>query len=314
MSATPLTSPDTSLHPRDARLAAVAEFVQTHVGRFPNLFSADPDEAELGRWWREQSALLREQPLGEHLEGVRELAEQIRAQAQELRLEALTAYVLAHDGRFPPNRSADPEVAALGCWWVSQNIELTRQRMSPELSGRLDDLRRRAAKKRAAAREAHARQTSEAARTRARAATLAAGAAGAVAAGKALQSPYLIPGDARVLQLRIEHPDKTLAELAELAGMSAGRFWTKYYGALRRGPNSRSPLKKTVDDRYLAPGVAADMIGVPRSVLSRWAAAGLVAAQRNRQGHRRYLGAEVLRVKKLIAEGWPDDFAAAGNR
>jgi hypothetical protein len=307
MPATPLTSPDAPADAWTAHLDAITTYVQEHEGRFPNPHSVDPAEAEVGSWW------VRAQDDADSNSQLHDL-DALRRRATQLRVDALTEYVLQHEGRFPPNRAADPGVAALGCWWVAQNIELNRQKMAPDLAAKLDQLRALAAEHRAAAKTRHTHLFTEAARRRARAATLAAGRAGAIAAAEALKSPHLIPGDADVLQLRISHPGNTLADLAGMAGLTLGRFSTKYYGALHRGPNSRTPLRKSIPERLFAPGEAADMIGVPRKTLGRWADAGLIAAQRNNQGHRRYLGAEVLRVKSLIVEGWPAEFVEAAGR
>jgi len=289
------------------RIDAITAYVDSHHGRLPNQHSADPEEARLGVWWAwAQSDAATNSQLHD--------VDALRARATRLRVEALTAYVRAHEGRFPPNRAADPEVAALGCWWVAQNIELNQARMDPALAAQLDQLRALAADYRTAAKARQAQTFSEAAQARARAATLAAGRAGAKAAAEALKSPYLIPGDAEILQLRISHPGNSLAELAALARLSPGQFATKYYGALHRTANSRTPLKKELPDRLFAPGEAADLVGVPRAILARWADAGLLAVQRNKQGHRRYIGSELLRVKKLITEGWPPRFVEAAKR
>lgn len=292
--------------PWTAPLLAVTAFVDAHHGRFPNRFSVDPAEAELGLWWayRHDHA---------DTDSRRHELDVLEHRAEQARVAALRAYIDAHDGHFPTNRDPDRVVADLGTYWITQHIRANRQRMSPYLREQLTQLREHAGRLREQARARRAEQVREEEKQRQRAITIAAGKAGAKAAAEALKSPHLIPGDRKLLQLRIDNPTLTIAELAELAGLSPGKFTTRYYGALRRGPNSRSPLKKDLADRLLAPGEAADLIGVPRPTLSRWADAGLIAADRNRQGHRRYLGAEVLRVKDLIAEGWPPQFVDAAE-
>jgi hypothetical protein len=321
-SATPYMSPfDAAGDPWRAQLAELAAYVEEHQGFLPSTRSDDPYIAGLASWWVAQNSDANRARMSEdavaQLDALRERADRLRADVPWAeRVDALTAYVRTHEGRFPPNRSADPQVAALGCWWVAQNIALTRQRMPPDLYQRLEDLRGLAAELRAEARARRAAQAREAARARSRAVSLAAARAGAVAAAQALHSPYLVPGDVQVLQLRIDHPDKSLSELAELAGVTHGQFTAKYYGALHRGPHSRSPLKKALKDRVLPPGEAATLIGVPRVTLARWTNAGLVSAEVNSMGHRRYSGGEVLRVKDLIGDGWPAEFkeAAEGHR
>ncbi len=229
-------------------------------------------------------------------------------------LAAITAYVEQNEGKFPANRSDDPQVAALGCWWVAQNISLTRDKMSPGRRTRLDKLRDHARKLRGEAKRRRAEQVARRERERFRALSATAGAAGAIAAGKALKNPYLVPGDAKVLQLRIDHPEASLAELAALAGVPKGRFEAKYYGALHRGPHSLSPLKKDLKDRLLTLTEAADVVGVSRTILNRWVEAGLMQIHsRNHKGQRRFLGAEAQRVRKLIEDGWPDEFKAGGE-
>jgi len=321
MPATPLTSPDTDLDAWTERLTAVTGFVTDHAGRFPNQHAVDPEEAELGLWWvhaqeeaGDSRTLRRKDAHAKERKAKYHDVQALHRRAEQLRVDALTAYVRAHEGRFPPSRSDDRAVAELGSWWVAQNIELNRERMHPSLAARIDQLCALAADVRGAAKERHLAQVRQAAQDRGRAATLAAGHAGALAAAEALKSPYLIPGDAEVLQLRITYPGNNLAELAKLAKMTPGQFATKYYGALHRGPNSRSPLKKDLPDRLFAPGDASDLVGVPRAILARWADAGLLGVQRNAQGHRRYTGAELLRVKNLITEGWPPQFVEAAKR
>lgn len=305
MSTTPLASPDTVTWPQ--RITAIGDHLQAHAGQFPDPHSVYEDEARVGTWWvwAQADAVTDDQ---------RADVDRLRRRATELRMAALTAYVNDHDGRFPTNRAADPRVASLGCWWVAQNIEINKRRMPAELADQIEQLRRHAAELADTAKRRRAQQVAAAGQARARAAIAAAGAAGAAAAAEALKSPHLIPGDADVLRLRIARPELSFAELAQLCGITRSKFASKYRGALHRGPNSRSPLRKSPADRVYASGEAADMIGVPRATLSRWADAGLITAQRNSRGHRRYLGAEVLRVRDLIAEGWPEQFTEAARR
>lgn len=301
-------------------LRTLRAYLDAHAGRFPSSGATDQREARLVAWWLEQNSPVRRERMSTAdlaaLDALREHADQLRERRPwDDYLAEITAYVDAHNGRFPPNRSGDQQVTALGCWWVAQNIALNRARMTSRQLDDLAQLRAHAGELREQARARHAAQVAEVARVRARAATIAAGRAGARAARAALKSEHLIPGDAEVLQLRISHPDRTYAELAQLAGMTPGRWATKYRGALNRGPNSRRPLPKDPADRLLAPGAAADRLGVSRAVLSRWTDAGLVTAQRSLRGHRQYLGREIERVKGLSAAagGWPAAFTEAAG-
>lgn len=321
MAAAPAPAPAREI-PWPDRLAQLHAYVTDHAGRFPPSHSPDPAVAELGLWYAGVSVHSPDDPeQAAQLEQLREQAERIRLHERDVtnqetfrvRLAQAHAYVRAHDGRFPTNRDPDPDTAALGCWWVAQNISINQARMAEQQRNQLAYLRELARQLRAKARERRAASNRAAAAERGRAATIAAGRRAAEAARAALDNPHLIPGDEQVLRLRIEHPQKSLAELAELAGMSRGQFQTKFYGALHRTANSRSPLPKSLEHRQLAPYQAAAELGVRPVVLARWTDAGLAVAGSNRQGHRRYTGAEVIRLKRLMEGGIPPHFVAVGE-
>jgi hypothetical protein len=293
------------------------DWLESHQGQFTKTETLDPEGAQLAEWWRQQTTPGVYDALSEddrnRLDELRMQADQLRNPALDWRqaLEATAEYVRSHAGRFPPNRSADPMVAALGSWWVAQNIGSNHDRMTNQQTRQLDRLRAQADRLRAEAKRERAIETRQEARARGRAASIAAGRTGAARAREALRSPYLIPGDVEILQLRIDHPDLSLAELAELARTTPGRFASKWYGALRRGPNSASPLRRDVADRWFTPGEAAAELGVSRVTVSRWTKALLMFADAGPRGHLRYRGAEVLRVAQRIADGWPAEFADA---
>lgn len=312
------SAPDTSELTWQDHLDQLATYLEEHGGHFPAPQSDDPDQARLVAWWLQQTTPQVRDTMSptdrQRLDRLRSRADQLRAAPDwSARLEAVSAYVDTHDGRFPPTWGVSPDVADLARWWVAQNIQINQARMTAAQRGGLACLRSRAQLLRAQARDRRRAQVRRDATDRARAVSRAAAHAGAKAAAEALASPHLIPGDREVLQLRAQHPDASLAELAELAGMSVSQLSAKLYGALRRGPNSSASLTKAFPDRILAPHQAAEVLGVEPAVLSRWTAARLVACQRNISGHRRYRGSELLRVQQLLAQGWPEQFTRAAN-
>lgn len=293
-------------------LDQLAAYIDAHGGHFPSPQAADPAQADLATWWLQQTIADLPDADRQRLDLLREHADQLRAGGGwSVQLESVTAYVDTHDGRFPPTWGVGPAVADLGRWWVTQNIRSNHAQLNAAQRAALGGLRRRADTLRAQARERRRAQVLRAASDRARAASRAAGRAGAQAAAEALNSPHLIPGDREVLLLRVENPEASLAELAELAGMSGSRFSTKLYGALRRVPNSAGSQARALPDRVLAPHEAAEFLGVAPVVLGRWSRANLVACQKSRSGHRRYQGAELERIKQVLAQGWPESFTEA---
>lgn len=237
----------------------------------------------------------------------------LAADAWFARLRAARAYAQDHGGRMPTTRDPDPDLAALGSWWVQQSIALTRAKLTAQQIEQLDQV------------IAFVKQLDEQAGERRRANSIAlvterahdraarAGRVAAESARKALGSPHLLPGDAEVLQLRIDHPEATNAALAELAGTTLSGFVAKFRGALNRTAQSSSPLPKRAADRLYEPGEAARLVGVPSKIIGRWESAGLVRAETTGRGARRYRGAELLRIKELIQGGWPAEFQEAAK-
>jgi hypothetical protein len=149
-------------------------------------------------------------------------------------LNAVRAYLADHGGRFPPYqaRHAHPATVELGRWWHSQRLHLGLGNLSANRARAVRDtlalarqFRPDGEANRRAAGDVVARQAARNAVRQAR---------------KAISSPYLVPGDAEVLQLRIEHPTVSTADLARLAGMTPAAYRAKLRGALRRGPLSRT--------------------------------------------------------------------------
>lgn len=299
-------------------LTAIEQYAREH-GRLPSPQSTDPEVQRLAAWWLEQHLLSHQGQLT--AEDVLALSEVVKnmphrgdldpdqaAAVWQQKLTALRAYTDAHEGRFPTTRDPDPDVAALGSWWVQQNIALTKARLTGLQRLALANLTVHARALRDQVHAARLAEHASAARSRARETARRAGREAAAAARKALDNPHLIPGDREILQLRIDNPELTVAEVAAVGGMTAGQFATKFRGALNRTPSSSSPLPKDDADRMFEPAEAAALVGVPSVVLGRWNAAGLLSAQRSGRGGRRYLGADLLRVKKQITGGWPAEF------
>lgn len=149
-------------------------------------------------------------------------------------LNAVRGHVAGHRGRFPSVNDPDRRVRELAGWWVGQNFGLVRDRLSVNRRAALDDTKQMAKQLRA---ELGAQALRESGALVGAAAAAAAGRASARAARSALHSPHLRPGDAEVLQLRVDHPTLSHAELAKLAGMRRGKaeFARKLAAALKRG-------------------------------------------------------------------------------
>lgn len=314
--------PNPSVPPADTagdgwhqRLAEVRAYVTEH-GCLPSTSSPDPHARELIGWWMSQ-LMQRDRMSPESraaLDDTRDTIRQREHASWSDQLAATRTYVHAHEGRFPTTRDPDRKVAALGAWYVSQRMTLNRPRMTPEQLTAVEELRAEAADLRAAADEGRKAVNACQVSGRAREIAAEAGLRAAAAAREALAgNPHLLPGDAELLQLRVDHPTATIAELAAMAGVSAGQFASKFRGALRRGPNSDSPQPKTAEQRPYEPGEAGRMLGVPAKVVGRWEKAGLITAEHTGRGGRRYRGAELLRVKDLLAGGWPAEFQEAAK-
>lgn len=55
-----------------------------------------------------------------------------------------------------------------------------------------------------------------------------------------------------------------------------------------------------IGDELLAPGVAADLLGVHTDTLKRWAAAGRIEALRTPTGHRRYRRSDIEAILQPV--------------
>ncbi len=121
-------------------------------------------------------------------------------------------------------------------------------------------------------------------------------------AKRALQSPYLVPGDREVLRLRISHPNLSAGELAQLAGMSRAALGAKLRGAMRRGPRSVLGTRVPDEDRYVPAGKAARRLGVTPADLRVMARRGTVTARRTHQGSFEYRAGDLDRVRQMLGE------------
>lgn len=201
-------------------------------------------------------------------------------------LNAVRQYVAEH-GRFPASNSLNPAHAALAAWWMTNtaagnlaNLSTNRAKAIAETyricDERREELRQESRQRRL---QAHRERNRSDARARARKQIRA--------AVKALDNPYLVPGDREALLLRIDNPDDNLSELAEKAGMTTSRFSAKLRGALTRTQfsSSRSGRQRPSRDAQI---VAKRQAGASYAALaaeyglSRDRIGRIVAAHRNR--------------------------------
>jgi hypothetical protein len=148
-------------------------------------------------------------------------------------LNAVRTFMAEHDGRWPTRTSSDPDEVALARWWLSQRLLGNAEKLSANRRAALTatailsrDLQAEASQRRARSAKLAAsnrRASKAAARRQAR------------QAEQCIDSPHLLPSDREVLQLRIDHPQASMRELAELAGTTMTAFAGKLRGALRRG-------------------------------------------------------------------------------
>lgn len=159
------------------------------------------------------------------------------------RLNAVRVYVAKH-GKFPAVNSENPRHAALAAWWMAvtaadnlARLSANRAKAIYDTFGLCDERDREL--------RAQARQQVSLRQQRVNQATARqAGRRQVAAARRALDSPYLLPGDREVLILRIENPAASLADLAEIAGMTKAAF-----GAKLRGASSRTRSSVSADRR-----------------------------------------------------------------
>src|ERR1051325_7282866 len=115
------------------RLEEMSTSISAH-GRFPSTRSDGPAR-KLLLWWLTQTQLRAAGRLGPNetaaMDRVRTLVEP-ESQDWNEELLAVHAYALANEGRFPSTRARDPRTAALGSWWVAQNIATNVQRHTPQ--------------------------------------------------------------------------------------------------------------------------------------------------------------------------------------
>lgn len=157
-------------------------------------------------------------------------------------LNEVRQYLADHEGRAPKTSTPDLRVRALFGWWQAQKIAYRAGRLGTGRTTAVADTLRFARELQAEAYDqARQRTTKNRQNTApdARAAARAAGRRQARLAAKMLTSPYLVDGDREALQLRIDHPDASMAELAAIAGTNRTRFAGKLRGALTRRPTSR---------------------------------------------------------------------------
>jgi hypothetical protein len=124
-----------------------------------------------------------------------------------------------------------------------------------------------------------------------------------VAAKRMLKSPYLVPGDAEVLRLRIANPRLSVPELAVVLGMSVPALRGKLRGALNRGPGSIRWGSGSEEDRFVPAGEAARRVGVTMADLRAMARGGSLPYRKFNGGRAyEYRVGDLDRVRKMWLE------------
>ena len=123
-------------------------------------------------------------------------------------------------------------------------------------------------------------------------------------AREALNSPYLVPGDRRVLQARVNYPTATAGELARRLRMSETAFTGKLYGALNRKLGSvRHPPAVLGAPRFTRKR-AAEIIGVSLVEFDVMVRRGMFThvTSKGQGAHRNYLRSEVHGARRKLEE------------
>ena len=239
------------------KLNIIRVWVAAHDGQFPTNKCPDRQTRAMVKWWKQEQASHRrgdQSPnRGAAIDDTRDLARDLAENLSwEANLRALHDHIIDYDGRFP---------SALRGWWQTQKNAL-RQGLQPtnralkmtELIDYADTLRNQAT----AERKELVRQSVAVTRT---AATRKERRRQVKCAQKMLTSRYLLPGDQEVLQLRVDHPDLSLKDLAKLSGTNSFHaFKGRLYHALSRGPNQlteRREREQWEREQRVAAGVRA---------------------------------------------------------
>lgn len=149
------------------------------------------------------------------------------------RLNAVREYVAEH-GRFPAPNSTNPAHAALAAWWMKTTAAGNLTKLSANRAQAVSDTFRLCDERREELKVQARAQISPRLSRINRDASRAAARAQIRHAVKALDNPFLLPGDRDILLLRINNPEDSLRDLASKAGMNVPAFAGRLRGALKR--------------------------------------------------------------------------------